>query len=158
MKPFTGCLLTRGQIALYDLEDAELIEQHKWYAAGSDALYAASNIKNDKWSILLMHRLIMKLEFGDKGQVDHINHNTLDNRKSNLRIVTNRQNTQNKKNVKGYSWNKSRNKWQAIIYVDKAIHLGYFLNELDARQAYLDARKRYGFVESPEHKDTLSST
>lgn len=87
--------------------------------------------------------------------VDHINRNILDNRKSNLRICVQAQNTYNRPKTsekktskyKGVSWRKSHNKWQAIIYVDKQqIHIGYYNSEEQAALNYDIAAKKY-------HKD-----
>ena len=75
--------------------------------------------------------------------IDHININSLDNRIENLRILTHQQNQWNKK-CKGYSWNKQHNKWQAHIRINrKNKNLGYFDNEEDARQSYLNAKEIY---------------
>ncbi len=69
------------QKVLIDNEDIEIAKRHTWHFIKSyKILYVASTDK------FLLHRLIMKCPF-DK-QVDHINHNTLDNRKYNLRICT----------------------------------------------------------------------
>lgn len=94
--------LTQDQVALVDDEDWEELSKYKWYARWDKKLksfYAIRNIRlNGKKTSLMIHRQIMKLCKGDKRQVDHVNHNTLDNRKCNLRIVTNRQNLWNRKN------------------------------------------------------------
>ena len=74
--------------------------------------------------------------------IDHINHNRTDNRVSELRIATMQQQHWNRKETKGYTWNKNANKWQAQIRGDrKQIHLGYFDKEEDARSAYLAAKE-----------------
>ena len=81
--------------------------------------------------------------------IDHIHHpvgEPLDNSIANLRVVTNQQNGFNR-NVKGYSWDKVYNKWKAKICINgKNIHLGYFDNELDARDAYLDGKAIYHII------------
>lgn len=147
------CSLTQGQTALYDAADAHLIEQHKWQAWWNSKTksFYARRMYWDKtaktYRTEFMARLIMGLERGDERQVDHINHNTLDNRRQNLRIVTNKQNNQNRRNVKGYTWDKFNKRWKARIVVDgKPIHLGQFTTEHEAHQAYLDARKVYNFI------------
>ena len=75
--------------------------------------------------------------------IDHRNHTRDDNADENLRVVTHQQNSFNKSNTKGYSWNKRCSKWQVSIMLNyKNIHLGYFVNEEDAAAAYLKAKAR----------------
>ena len=76
--------------------------------------------------------------------IDHIDGNPANNNISNLRVVTQQQNMFNRHTAKGYSWNKNANKWQAEIAVNrKSIHLGYFDTKEEARNAYLEAKKKY---------------
>ena len=86
-------------------------------------------------------------EIGDSSRlnlIDHRDNNRQNNNINNLRIATNQQNAWNRKNAKGYSWNKERKKWQAHIKVNsKQIHLGLFDTEEDAHFAYLTAKKIY---------------
>lgn len=92
------------------------------------------------------HRIIAKAFLGldlatTKCQVDHINRIKHDNRLVNLRLVTHQQNAFNT-GAKGISWNKTANKWQARICVNgKSKSLGYYVNEEDARSAYLAAKE-----------------
>ena len=99
-----------------------------------------------------MHRQIMQnhlyLEpctLSPKLFVDHINNNSLDNRKSNLRIVTHRQNCLNTRpktknttsRYKGGSWDKESKKWRALItHKGRRISIGRFKNETDAARTY----------------------
>ena len=94
----------------------------------------------------LAHRLIMEAFVGESEQeVDHIDRNKTNNNFHNLRYCTHIENSFNRDycdNTKGYTWHKSAKKWHAQISIDnKMKHLGYFDNEDDARQAYLQARK-----------------
>ena len=74
-------------------------------------------------------------------QVDHEDINNLNNNIENLRVVTHQENHFNRK-CKGYCWNKSRQKWRAQICVNgKKKHLGLFVLEEEAHQAYLEAKK-----------------
>lgn len=76
-------------------------------------------------------------------QVDHINHDKLDNRKLNLRICTSSQNSHNR-NVKGISCNEEGNKCKARICFDgRQIHLGYFNTKEKAIMARRKAEKKY---------------
>ena len=79
--------------------------------------------------------------------IDHINGIKNDNRITNLRSITIQQNTFNRKNAKGYYWNKSREKWHSAIIVNKkSIYLGSFVDEEEASQAYLEAKKIYHII------------
>ena len=75
--------------------------------------------------------------------VDHINHNTLDNRKCNLRICTHQESMMNSESrigrskYKGVWFSKDKNKWVAELRKNnKKIHIGYFKNEKEAAKAY----------------------
>ena len=73
-------------------------------------------------------------------QIDHINGKRDDNSIENLRRVTSQQNNFNR-NAKGYCWHNTANKWQAEIMLDgKKIHIGLFVNEEDARNAYINKK------------------
>lgn len=140
--------LTKGMFALIDEEDFELVSQHKWYLwVGETNNYAHSK----RFKLIRMHRLIMGIT-DPKIKIDHRNRNGLDNRKENLRIATNSQNTCNKgpyKNrssmFKGVYWDKKWRKWVVQITPPgkKIMHIGSFVNEKDAALAYNQAAKKY---------------
>jgi hypothetical protein len=96
------------------------------------------------------HRLIWMYHNGDIPdglQIDHINGTRDDNHIENLRLVTQNENQWNRKTAKGYSWHKSHKKWHSQIKVNgKVLHLGYFDNEEEARQVYLDAKEKYHVI------------
>lgn len=110
--------------------------------------YAFTSVKGKPVGL---HRLIMRTP---KGMVtDHINCDKLDNRRSNLRVCTNRQNIlgqkvskDNTSGYKGVSWSRGMKKWRAAISVNyKKIILGHFSEITDAAEAYLRAAKlHYG--------------
>ena len=135
--------LTQGQYALVDDEDFDELNQYKWHA------YYDPNTKSYRAiTSISMHRKIMNTPRGM--QTDHINHNTLDNRKQNLRICTHRQNQYNRvkhKNTtskyKGVYLAKQKYKdkiyryWMAYIFFNgKSINLGHFKTEIQAAHAY----------------------
>lgn len=80
-------------------------------------------------------------------EIDHKNGVRSDNRILNLRSVNRAQNSYNKLKTKGYTFSKEKNKWRAQIGVNrKVIHLGYFFEEPEAREAYLNAKKKYHII------------
>lgn len=102
----------------------------------------------------LAHRVVWLMAYGEwpKDQIDHINGIKTDNRLSNLRVVCNTINTQNKlkpsaKNssgLLGVSWMNSAKKWRAQIQVQgKVKYLGLFTDKNEAHEAYLAAKRQY---------------
>ena len=112
--------------AIIDTEDLNKVKHIKWRLSSSGYAMNSPKYKN---STIDMSRIIL-----DTDQfVDHINHNTLDNRKSNLRIVTKSQNAMNS-NFKGVSFQK--NKYYAHIKIDqKMINLGTYVYQEEAYYA-----------------------
>lgn len=88
---------------------------------------------------------------GFKLNVDHIDLNRLNNCRSNLRNATHTQNEQNKvsrigssSKYKGVSWNTMLSKWTAQIGIEgKKLHLGCFVSEIKAAEAYNKAAMKY---------------
>lgn len=118
-------------------DDYNIVKKYKWYLLKNG--YVSSREKNGK--AILLHRLILPVKCNSK--IDHINHDTLDNRRENLRYVTTSQNSMNRKS-KGFYWDKTRNKWLAHITVDgKHIHLGRFINKQDAVDVRKKAEQKY---------------
>ncbi len=142
-------LLTQGQFAIVDDGDFEWLNKHKWYAQWKEhtkSYYAErkGKLSNGKQCNISMAREILGLKSGDKREADHINYVTLNNRRSNLRIVTHQQNQWNHKSPKGYYWNKAARKYMAQIKLNgKVIYLGLFKTAEEARGAYLEAKKSY---------------
>jgi len=141
--------LTQGKYAIVDPERYEELAKYKWFAVKSESGYYALRMTRARKGSgvrqkgVRMHRVILK---PPKGKfIDHINHNGLDNRRANLRIVTCQQNSWNKRKqrgnysskYKGVTWLKSENKWQSrIICGGKRIFIGYFDDEKAAARAY----------------------
>lgn len=139
--------LTRGKFALVDAEDYESLIKHKWHFCGK---YVATSLyKNGRKQEIYLHRFVVNAEAGK--DVDHKNHNLLDNRKENLRICTRRENKANtqgvKKNTsgfKGVGFFKATSKWRAYIKVNyKFISLGHYKTKREAALAYNKAARYY---------------
>jgi len=138
--------LTQGKYAIVDNEDYDWLMTWNWYA-----VISKSQIK-DSWRAyassgqqchLAMHRLLMIYPPGL--EIDHINHNSLDNQKHNLRITTHRGNLSNKRynKAKYTGVKKAVNpaltsiRWQSRIWFNgKREHLGMFDTEIEAHYAY----------------------
>jgi len=147
--------LTQGQFALVDDVDYEELNQYLWFAdynLHTDSYYARRNkqLLKDKRIAIRMHREILGLGLGDNRQGDHINHNTLNNCRSNLRVVTHRQNLSNLKRetssiYSGVTWDESKGKWLSRIYFNyKYVFLGRYEIELDAYRAYVKFAEEHG--------------
>jgi hypothetical protein len=143
--------LTHGLVALVDDEDYEWLSQFKWYAVRTDYIsqryygmaYIPVRLRKTNKKITYMHRVVLNPP-KDK-QIDHINGNGLDNRKENLRIVTNRENQQNLRDspirkytskYPGVSKQKSGKFRSQISINGRNKELGMFTNEIDAAMAY----------------------
>jgi len=146
--------LTQGQFALVDDDDFDWLMQWKWYARWhpkTNSYYAVRNSPrvNGKTHPIWMHREILGLKYGDKLQGDHIHHQTLDNRRGEIRIATHRENCQNVKRkvsskYPGVYWDGSKNRWASDIKFNRVrYHLGRFVNELDAAAAYTNTLSNY---------------
>lgn len=140
--------LTRGFFALVDDEDYERVAQFRWCVQssrkGNPYVVRGVNAGGTRRS-MLMHRFIMGVD-GEPATltVDHINGDPLDNRRSNLRLCTNKENLWNQSarkggtsEYRGVSWNRRVRKWTAFIGVDgKNKYLGCYIDEADAARAY----------------------
>jgi hypothetical protein len=141
--------LTKGLTTIVDDDDAELAEL-KWSAAVRKttqyAQYGASSKKTR-----LLHRVIMERiqgrELERREVVDHIDHNGLNNTRSNLRLVTQRENMANSRlfrnntsGFRGVSWYTGIKRWVAKIRIgDRFIHLGCFDTAVEAAKKYNEA-------------------
>jgi len=111
-----------------------------------NTLYASCQINGVKQKLKRVHRLILP---GDHKETDHINHNGLDNRRSNLKACTGRQNQSNRLNqgvseYVGVYWHKHRQEWRAQIRINKKFyHLGCFEIEQEASETYQKALKNW---------------
>ncbi|MET3507062.1 HNH endonuclease [Halalkalibacter oceani] len=144
----------KGQIyeTLIDTADLEKVKSmtNTWFL--NDNGYVRANFPADRVNrgSLRLHRFILNAP-KDK-DVDHINGDKLDNRKSNLRLVTRGENNQNQKlirkntksRMRGVSWFERDRKWRAYVsFKGKQKHLGYFDTIEEAALAASRARRKY---------------
>lgn len=161
--------LSRGKRVKVSIEDYDELSKYKWYwkacSANPQVGYAARNVtipgeyyinpktgkKQSKQKIELMHRRILNvLEVKNRSiQCDHINHDTLDNRRENLRITTavgnlnnHRKTKRNTSGFRGVSQSPS-GKWVAFVQVNREnIRVGTFDTPQKAKREYNRVRKQ----------------
>lgn len=129
--------LTKGRYALIDAADADAVLKSMWRLNGRG--YASSG-QSKNGDHVLMHRMILP----DCEEVDHINGDRIDNRSSNLRPATRRQNAMNMRirkdgvsRYKGVYWDSRAGKWAVSIQANRERrYLGLFDDEKSAARAY----------------------
>lgn len=155
-----GC----GKYAKVDNEDYKRLNKHKWFAVDTGTnIYAYRRAKvNNVNTIIYMHREITKCPKGLC--VDHINGDSLDNRKENLRIGTWSQNAMNragnsKSGYKGVSYKKGDKKWRARASINgESTYFGLYKNKKDAARVYdYIVYNQYGEFAHLNFKDELLS-
>jgi len=130
---------SKGYSFLIDLEDLDKVKEHCWKVSERGYVQSVSPMVNRKRTYIILHRFVMNCTDSSM-VVDHINHNTSDNRKCNLRICTPSQNlfnvrptSYNKSGVRGVRFNKYTNKWEVGITIDgKHRVVGYYKEIADA--------------------------
>ena len=133
---------SKGEEFYFDLEDYDKIKDYCWNK--HKEYIATRNVSG----YILFHRLVMGIS-DENIAVDHINHNKSDNRKNNLRFVTDSQNSMNRgissNNTSGITGiNKCNGKWTARIGVNtKRIFLGNYDNFFEAVKARKEAEEKY---------------
>jgi hypothetical protein len=99
-----------------------------------------------------LHREILGLERGDPRQIDHINHDTMDNRRENLRITDRIGNMRNREGAqknsrtgaRGVTWSKARQRYYAMVWVNRQrIYLGSSKSMEEAMRMAEEGRRRY---------------
>lgn len=130
-----------------DKEFRYLVEKNNIQMSGErDRLYPVIDRDKERESI---HRIIVGAKEGDI--VDHINHNTLDNRRGNLRKVTNSENSLNKKGpqinsssgYRGVHKTGREGKWRAVVGIDGDVHrLGTFNSPEEANEVVKEFRRK----------------
>jgi hypothetical protein len=133
-----------GETFSFDSEDFHKIYKTMWYRSiqGAHGETYVTDCHNNK-----LHRVLLDAPTGL--YVDHINLDTLDNRKCNLRLCNHRDNlcnrdlqTNNQSGVSGVTWKKNRRTWNARIkYYGHEIHLGAYRSFIEAVQARNEGMK-----------------
>lgn len=133
-------VLSRNEMTILDEQDWNLLSPFKWSCVVPNGSHKYA-VRMDGKQYVYMHRVIM--EATSTQLVDHINGDTLDNRRSNLRFATKSQNSINSSKSSGVSkfkgvWYRNRKKpWVAEISKDGFKHrLGSYTTEIEAAQAY----------------------
>ncbi|MFC1738189.1 HNH endonuclease [Planctomycetota bacterium] len=150
---FRRIRLTRGKYAIVDAEDFEGLNEYKWhctYHGYATRIIYKETVKGKKAISIYMHRLLCPAPEGMI--VDHINRNSLDNRKVNLRAATQKQNVWNRKFLRrrgksqynGIRWDNNREKWQVRLMINgQRKSFGYYADEIEAAKVYDRAAKKY---------------
>lgn len=149
--------LSQGYVALVDDADYERVSAHKWSASKTKThVYGIRKVRlaDGRSTSQLLHRFIMGVN-DRKIDVDHDDHNGLNNQRYNLHVATRTQNNNNRQKqggmtsqFKGVSWDSKRGTWRACITIDgRTKHLGRYKKSderLAARAYDNEARDRYG--------------
>jgi len=140
--------LTKGLVANIDDTDFDSVSELKWCAINCRGiLYAATNIRRGKgYRTVLMHRWLL----GEPTKiVDHVDGNSLNNQRENLRTVTHGENIRNNKNRRnnsptlGTTLQKSSGKYIAQVYSNRVNkYLGLFTTRELARDAVISYETR----------------
>ena len=137
--------------AVVDDTDYDRLASHRWWVARQpNAAYAirAEKIGVGLYRTVYMHREILRAP--DGVQVDHINHDGLDNRRANLRLCSQSQNNLNRSRrrtgspYRGVFYRADRGTWRAVIWVDGVRrYLGAFATAEEAALARDHAAKEH---------------
>lgn len=137
-------------ISLVDAEDAFWLIEWPWRLHSAGYAFRGEK-RRGRYRTILLARLLLGLRDGDPLTADHINRDRLDNRRSNLRVVTRAQNNQNvtsrrgsSSTYRGVSWNKRLGKWQATATcAGRRVHLGFFDTEVLAAGVAAEFRRTH---------------
>lgn len=165
----------KGKIVLIDDEDWEKVRVYKWVINAPTKANRKYYAQHDFYvegvhHVILMHRLIMGCVKGDGVYIDHIDGNTLNNHKSNLRFSSIAENTRNQQKhrdsmnpYKGIKYDKRDKLWVARIqYNKKRIYVGYSKDPVEAAKAYdrkaIELHGEFAYTNFPKENYTEGAT
>lgn len=140
-----------NNITIFDKKFIDIVKKFRWSAYKHRNTYYVSTTLNDFYQLkygkkkLKIYQLFLKYE--KPLMIDHINHDGLDNTLDNLKIVTNRENCENKRRKNKYGfvgirWHYRDKVWTATIQVNgKSKHIGNFKTKEEAVKSREDYKK-----------------
>jgi hypothetical protein len=150
MTELQRCEIAKDRGYTYNPITGEILGMKGSIVRGTCLGYVVFSVNcNGKKERIYAHRYAWYLHYGElpNNFIDHIDGNRANNILTNLRDVTKQQNGFNRTTAKGYGWHKRNKRFQASIRVNgKHIYLGFFINEEDARNAYLTAKAKYHVI------------
>ena len=146
--------LTQGRSMRVAEAALPLLSAHRWFTLrDSRTAYAGANVRRPDGGrrTLRAHRLLCGLDFGDSREVDHVDHDGLNNQPENMRVTGHAGNMLNLRGKRrwldgrdptsrrpGVSWDRDKGKWRAdISFAGRSLHLGLYDLEADAAAAYV---------------------
>jgi hypothetical protein len=150
--------LSRGMVALVDILDADLADERRWSAMPVRSNANRTSADRDYYAhravagrAVYLHKVIAaRAGLDTSGLIDHVDADTLNCRRKNLREANRSGNAHNARlrcdsstGIKGVSWVRHKGKWQAHIGSGgRQIHLGFFATPEEAGAAYAAAAMR----------------
>jgi len=141
--------LTQNQNAIVDANDFNWLNQWNWCASWNPKTKSFYAMRRHSGQHIKMHRFILNCQGKEEG--DHIDKNTLNNRRKNIRRCTHAENSRNigptacnPSGKKGVYWSKARGKWESKLeFNGKRIWVGRFTSIEEAANAYDRTAKKY---------------